>query len=73
MTCYPITTTSAKVLRLFLSDRRLTELYPALEDQYDHGKLIPKINQTQQALNQLYAFLVTIAVALVGGVFTGMG
>lgn len=47
-------------------------MYPALVDHEDHGEMVAAITPGQQALNQLYAGLVTMAFALVGGAITGM-
>ncbi|XP_059087047.1 ammonium transporter Rh type B-B-like [Tigriopus californicus] len=51
--------------------RGLTEVYPALAVQEDHGHVTVPINQTMQALNQLWAGLITIAFAITGGIVTG--
>lgn len=50
---------------------RLTLLYPALEDHEDHGKIISAITNQQQAVNQLLAGIVTMAIAIGGGIVTG--
>lgn len=50
----------------------LTDIYPALKGGDDgHGHITAAITQQQQALNQLYAGLVTFGIAIAGGLFTG--
>ncbi len=56
----------------FCYDYSLAKVYPALVDHEDHGEMVAAITPGQQALNQLYAGLVTMAFALVGGAITGM-
>ena len=61
-------------LTVTLSFHSLTDLYPALSNTtVDHGKVVPQIplRPAQQALNQFYAGLVTVAIAVVGGIVTG--
>lgn len=50
----------------------LTEIYPALAEVEDHGHIYPAITQLQQAVNQFLAFVVTMVIAVVGGVITGL-
>ena len=46
-------------------------IYPALTDHEDHGVQVEAISAGQQALNQLFAALITMAFALIGGFLTG--
>ena len=56
---------------------RLYKVYPALNAQYDDETgetlLVPAITQSNQAINQLIATIVTLVIALVGGALTGKG
>ena len=48
-------------------------MYPLLKDQDDDkGNLIPGITNQDQAMKQLTASAVTIAISVVGGAITGM-
>lgn len=49
----------------------LQNVYPALFNRTDHGIFVPAITPSQQAIYQLIAALVTLAVAIIGGALTG--
>jgi len=49
----------------------LYDVYPALKDSVDHGKVVKGITNQQQALFQLAASAVTLVIAVVGGAVTG--
>lgn len=50
----------------------LYDVYPALKEHEDHGETVAAISNQQQALNQLAASAVTLAIAIVGGGITGL-
>ena len=57
-----------------MDDYSLYDLYPALSNTtVDHGHVVTQVplKPAQQALNQFYAGLVTVAIAVVGGLITG--
>ena len=46
-------------------------IYPALFNHTDHGVEVEAITAGSQALNQLFAALITMAFAIIGGFLTG--
>jgi len=47
-------------------------IYPALFNHTDHGVEVEAITAGSQALNQLFAALITMAFAIIGGFLTGL-
>ena len=55
-----------------MHDQGLGIIYPALFNHTDHGVEVEAITAGSQALNQLFAALITMAFAIIGGFLTGM-